>query len=48
MNMMQWLHAKAAQCRNIADIAVNPEITRLLDQLADEFETKAAALGRDK
>lgn len=37
-----YFRRKAEQCRSLADIAINREIVEALDELAHEFETKAA------
>jgi hypothetical protein len=38
-----FLRSKAGECRCLADITVNLEIRRRLDDLAKELEDKAAA-----
>lgn len=42
-----YFRAKAAQRRHFADICTNIEVRRLLDELAEEFEERAAQIERD-
>jgi hypothetical protein len=42
---LAFIKAKAEQCRRMADMVTNREIREWLDELAHEFETRAAALG---
>lgn len=44
MKDARYFRDKAQQCRNLADIAGNPELTSALDELAREFDEKAVEL----
>ena len=47
MQKLDW-RVKAEQCRHLARIAAMPEVRDALNELAREFEDKAAALSAQR